>query len=138
MSLETHRAQVEQAVSTLMAAQAPVIPVHYENIPFNQPDGPFVAVFILNGDSFRANLGNKYTVKHPGLIQIDVMFPENTGTKGANALAETIGLFFQEKDLMLSDQARVIYRTPSYTTLPANSGYYRRSVRVEFVRHENY
>lgn len=138
MSLETHRVQVEQLVKNTMAAQFPNIPVHYENVPAAQPDGPFVAVFILTGNSFRANLGNRYTVKHPGLVQIDVLYPENTGTKGANTLAEVLGLAFQEKDVMLSDQARVIYRTPSYTPMPDSGGFYRKSVRIEFVRHENY
>jgi hypothetical protein len=138
MSLETHRVQVEQAIKTLMDAQVPPVPVHFENVSFNQPDNFFVAAFILNGDSFRANLGTNYVVKHPGLIQVDVLAPENGGTKRANTLAETIGLWFQEKDILLSDQARVIYRTPSYTTLAANGGFYRRSVRVDFVRHERY
>lgn len=138
MSLETHRVQVEQAVKNYMTANYPAVPVKYENVPFNQPDGPFVAVYVMSGDSFRANLGGNYRVRHACLIQIDVLVPVDKGTKDANNMAEGLGLLFQEQDVLLSDGARVIYRTPTYETMSNQGGFYRKMVRIGATRDENY
>lgn len=138
MSQNTHRAQVEQAVQALMAAEYPTVPVKYENVSFTQPDGPWVAVTTISGTSFRTDLGSKYTVRYSGIVQIDVLVPEDTGTRLCNEISEKLALLFQEKEFRLEDGARVIYRTPDYRAFPDQRGFYRRIVSIGFSRDEKY
>lgn len=136
MSLESHRIQAEGTLKAFMTANYPQIPIQYEEVPFVQPDGPFVAIFLAEGESFRANLGAGYRVVFPGFVQVDFVQPTNRGKTVPNTIIEQIGQLFEEKDLVLNDGARLLYRTPSYSPGPTLPGWYRRMLRVDFERHE--
>jgi len=110
MSLETQRSFVESRLASFMAANYPTTPVAYPNVPFNQPDGPFVELGGGDGQSFRANLGSQYTVRHLGVLTLSVHVPENTGMVFANGLSQALGDHFQERDHTLSDGARLTFR----------------------------
>jgi len=136
MSLEAQRAYVEQHVADFMAANYVGVPVAYENVPFVQPDGVFGSLFIMEGQSFRANLGKTYVIRHPGIIQFDAYQPENTGTSTVKVLAEAIGDLFKERGVNLSDGSRLVFRTPSLLPSPQAKGFARQMVRVGYYRDE--
>jgi len=113
MSLETQRKLVQTRTAAFMAANYPGVPVEYPNVPFNQPQGRFVSLEDEETQSFRANLGANYTVRHLGVFSLEVYVPVNTGMSAANTLAEALGKHFQERDFTLEDGARLTFRAAS-------------------------
>lgn len=136
MSLDLFRRLVETRISTFMASNYPSVPVKYQNVEFIQPDGIFLSVSPLEGEAFRTNLGTPYIVRHPGLLQIDVLLPENTGTSQASLIAKALGDHFREKDLTLDNGDRAVFRVPSYPYSEDKRGYSRIMIRIPYHRDE--
>jgi len=136
MSLDLQRAYVEKRIADFLAANFVAVPCAFENVPFTQPDSTFAALNIMEGESFRANLGKTYVTRHPGLIQIDVYQPVNTGTKEASDIAEAIGEHFKEHSVRLDDGAVLVFRVPSYPRGPKAKGFFRVMCRVGYYRDE--
>jgi Bacteriophage related domain of unknown function len=137
MSKESMRAYVETRVKNLMAANYPTTPIQYDNVPFIQPKSEhYIAIHILDGESFQANLGNSFRERHPGVLQIDVLAPRDMGTKLQNQIAKTIGTAFTALNDRLSDGASVVFRTPSYPDLGEQGPWKVCAVSVGYYRDE--
>jgi len=136
MSLQTQRAFIETRIRDFMAENYPLVPVAYFNAAFEQPDGPFVAVYIMDGDGFRANLGRRYIVRHPGVLQIDVHQPENTGSVFINDICDALKPLFQEKSFQLSDGAKLVFRAFAAPPAPQSRGFARTMLRCNYYRDE--
>lgn len=136
MSLESLRVYAESALQSAMATAYPGVSVRYENARFHQPETAFVDFCLLDGKSFAANMGTRKVDRHVGVAQIDVMVPERSGTSQGNQIAEFAGKVFREQSAGLSDGARVIFRTPAFTYVGRQGGFYRIMVRVPYWRDE--
>jgi len=136
MSLQTQRAFVEARVQNFMAENYPLVPIAFFNAPFSQPDGPFIAVYLMDGDGFRANLGARYVVRHPGVLQIDVYQPENSGSVLMTQLCDGIAPLFQEQKFQLADTAKLTFRAFAYPPAPVARGFARTMMRCNYYRDE--
>lgn len=138
MSLETMRAFVETRVKSVILASAfPSTTIRFDNVPFSQPkNAPYVAVHIMDGSSFQANLGNRFTERHPGVVQIDVVVPKDGGKHTQNLMAEAIGSSFRALRASLADQASVQFKTPSYKDLGEEGPWCVMAVSLPFIRDE--
>jgi len=138
MSLETQRKLLETRLRDFMTANHPSIPVAYTNAPFEQPDGPFVAIRIKEAGAVRANLGPNFVVRLEGDLEITVYQPENTGSALANTVANGIGRHFQERDHQLEDGARLTLRAASYPPAADRRGFAGVGVKVPYFRDERH
>lgn len=136
MSLDSHRKQAESAILSAMTAAYPSVKIKFQNANFRQPETPWIAFFMLDGKSLQANLGASSVDRHVGLVQIDVQVPNNSGTKNGNAIAEFCGNVFRKTRVVLDDGAVVRYRTPEFTSLGEQVGFYRIMCRVAYWRDE--
>lgn len=139
MSLESLRKYVEHRLTSQLALTHPAVKIKYENVKFNQPSGSlFVAVYVIDGDSFPANLGDKFTERHVGIIQIDVMTPEGSGTSNRNKLSDRISEIFRIKQAVLDDGSSVTFRSPRTTPLGNEGLFDRVAITFPYYRDEKY
>lgn len=137
MSLELFRQYVESRLTTQLASSDPLVKIKYENVKFVQPVGStYVSIYLIEGDSFQANLGNSFTERHVGVLQIDIMTPEGTGTKYRNELADRIGGFFRAKQIGMVDGSYAWFKTPRNTALGNEGLFDRIAVSITYTRDE--
>lgn len=137
MSLDLMRQYVEVRLTNLLASSNPGMKIKYENVKFDQPSGQaYVSIYIIEGDSFRTNLGSSLVERHVGVLQIDIMTPEGTGTSARNQLADTIGGFFREQEAGFVDGSYVKFRNPRNTSLGNEGLFDRIAVSITYRRDE--
>lgn len=136
MSLESLRVWAESTIQTAMHVSYPAISIKFDNSPFQQPDRAWTAFCILDGKSVAVNLGTVKVDRHVGVLQFDVLVPQNTGTSQANLIAEFGGKQFREKKISLSDGAVLTTKTPSLRHMGTSGGFFRICVSVGYWRDE--
>jgi hypothetical protein len=102
MSYETERQTITTLFKTAWEAGSNY-PVQWPNQEFTPPsDGsPYVAFNILRGQSRAASLNSSGSARyrHPGIVQIDVIFSRGKGVRLANETADEIAAIFRGKTL---------------------------------------
>jgi hypothetical protein len=88
------RTEVETKLATWAAAQTPVVPVSYENVPFTKPTATaWLQIFFLDAITVNPDVAASGE-RETGIFQINVCTPENKGTKERDALVTAMkGLF---------------------------------------------
>lgn len=124
------------AIEGRFAANFTALPCKYENQRFTPPaQSAWVALTILNGEARRASIGTTTPLqRYPGIIQIDVYVPENTGTATARGHADTIASVFRDVTFTAGTTGKVVCGTPYATPLGVADGWYRIAVTVPFRR----
>lgn len=140
MSLASMRAYTETRVRDIIAAHHPGVPIRYDNVPFAQPkDTTYIAVHILDGASYQANLGVSFTVRYPGVVQIDIVTPLNSGKATQHAIAETLTRAFTTHRATLPlDGASVQFRTASPKDLGEQGPWCLLALSIGFTRDERF
>lgn len=139
MTVETQRAAIISRFKTQFDLTYPAVQVRYENHDFNQPDNTtWVALHILGSDdSFQANLGvTNVTERHVGIVQIDIISPEDSGTKTTAEIADFCGKIFSRYEVKSAANESITFKTPSHTPMGVENGQYRHMVRISFRRDE--
>jgi hypothetical protein len=136
MSYETMRAQVEGVALNGFSTTYPNVPIKFSNAPFSQPEGPWVSVHIVEGNSMPASMGITAVDRHVGFVQFDVLVPINTGTALADQIAEFAGNLYRRQDWHLSDGAYIRFKVPQYRYMGENDAYARFMMRCNYWRDE--
>lgn len=137
MSMDAHRQQAELTVQQAAATAYPAVLLAWENVPFTQPETTWMKTFLVEGRGFLTNLGRGRQIdRHVGLVQVDVMVPENVGTSPAIQLAEWAGKLFRLQTVSLADNAVVRYRVPEVANHGIQNGFFRTTMRVLYCRDE--
>ena len=136
MSRDAHNKSFETTVASALAGTYPNVLIQYDNVPLEQPDGPWVATCLMDGRGRQMELGPVTTDRHVGFIQIDVLVPQLTGTAVCSQIAEFLGNAFRRQTVFGSDGCRIIYQVPQYITRGNNKGFYCICVRVPYWRDE--
>lgn len=134
MSFEDERVAVESRFSGIYSSTT----VKYENVPFVQPDAAsWVALTVLSGQGVAASLGTgsgSRLDRFSGIIQIDIYTVEDSGTKAARQLADTIGAIFDNVQFSSGSSGTITTRTPSYLTQGVKNGWHHSVVSVAYHR----
>lgn len=142
MSEASMRSAIEYRLQQAMQVESPPVPVIFENTKAKKPEkSSYVEFTILSGDSRRANLGDPNkgamrTVRHVGVLQIDVMVPKDTGMGRGTRLAERCASLFDEWAHALPDRATVHFKTPRVTTMGIGGEFQRFTVSIPYWRDE--
>ena len=136
MSMETLRVWAESTIQSAMHISYPAVPIKFDNAPFKQPDTAWTAFCLLDGKSTAVNLGTIKVDRHVGLVQFDVLVPQNSGTKLANLICEFGGKQFRDQRVTLSDGAVVKFQTPSFRHMGTSGGFFRTVCSVVYWRDE--
>jgi hypothetical protein len=88
MSFDSVREAVFATFQDEMAVAQPGVAICYENQKFDQPSGPWFYVAIVPGDSRRAEISSSRAFFHYGIVNVQIMVPQDTGTKRLNELTQ--------------------------------------------------
>jgi hypothetical protein len=134
MSFADERRAIEQRFEDNFTALA-ASRIKYENQRFTQPtEGAWVALTILTGDGIQASINTSPLNRYPGVIQIDIRVPEDTGTATARTHADTIEAIFRNQQFSAAASGIIKTRTPSITTRGVIDGWYTLTVSVPYIR----
>lgn len=112
------------------------VPVFYDNVKIETPNGPFLRHKIMDTSAVRSEIngGTTHFNRYTGVVQIDVVVPENTGTHRARQLADIASAIYRGKSISYGDSGQITFRIPSTQSAGVMSGYYRLVVRCPFDR----
>lgn len=134
MSFEDERRAIEQRFETNFVAAA----IKYENVPFDQPEATsWVALTILSGAGNAASIGTgsgSRLNRFAGIVQIDIFTVEETGTKTARQLADTIAAIFDNVQFSVGSSGTITTRVPSFYPRGVENGWYHSVVSVAYHR----
>lgn len=136
MSYEAHNHSFEATLKAALLGTYPAVLIQYENTPLNQPEGPWVASFLVDGKARQLELGKITSDRHVGFAQVEVLVPQQTGTKMCRAIAETIGNAFRRQTVFGLDGCRIIYQVPEYIARGEHKGFFCIMMRVAYWRDE--
>jgi len=110
------------------------VAVKYQNKKFDQPkEVIWVAFHIMGGDGFQASLGTQPIERYIGMLQMDIMIPENSGMITANTLASAFGKVFSRRHIQVTDGVTSVFKPPLRPTfIEAMDGFARSIVRIPF------
>lgn len=138
MSIPTMRKAVESRLYNHLQAQVPPVHFTFENTKDRKPaEAPYVEMDILEGKSRRANLGGQRTTRHVGVLQIDVLYPKDTGKGPVEQIATGCADLFDEWSAILDDNARLNFRTPVIKGMGTKAEFVRVVVSIPYWRDEN-
>lgn len=91
MATDAVRIAVTDLIKTAVLATRPGTPIAHENQKFAQPKGePWVHIAFNANESHRKDIGAGRTWRHMGIVIVNIMVPEDSGTKLLNELSNVV------------------------------------------------
>lgn len=114
-------------------AAFPSTPIQFENVKFTQPKTKWVDFSVLEGTAHRTDL-NPTTSRWRtfGVINIQLMVPEDTGTKVLNQMAARAFAIFADKNIAVPGGGKISCCKVDKRSRPKINGFACKSVQVEF------
>lgn len=114
--------------------------VKYENQAWTMPVEPWVALTIVTTEGRQIDIRENALHRYGGTVIVQVFQKERTGTGEARRLAGRIAEIFRQQTLCddTLECGRLIFRTPSITTVGLISGWYQLNVVCPFFRDQNH
>lgn len=124
---------IEKALIAAVSAVDPTTPRAYPNDELTvKPDGLWLNINNLRAESSPVTLGDAGEDNHPGILQIDINYPMNKGSKEVLAKADTIIAYFTSGRTLLYNSQEVKILRCSLSPGRYVGGYYRISVSVNY------
>ncbi len=122
--LETH----------LQGVEAFSIATAWENTAFKPAAGtPWARVSLLHGKPLNPTLGDGFN-REPGIFQIALSYPENTGASDAMTMADALCSNFKRGLVLEEGSVRVLVdKAPSVGGVTSDGAWFRATVSVPFV-----
>lgn len=137
MSEDTQRAWIENRLITQVAANQPAVALNITNVKFEIPTHQlYICYYILGGAGTQVEIVDRGYERHVGVLQVDVMAPENDGTGAQTRLADWVIKLFSRQKALLTDGAYLNFRVGSSTQLGNKEGVARRVCSIPYWRDE--
>ena len=111
MSQTLIRAAFESRLATWAAAQSPALPIAYENVPFTQPDGPYLKSYLLPAKTTSETLDRLHR-HYMGVYQVSLVMPQSTGPGAAQLLVSALDALFPIQTPLLQGGISVVILQP--------------------------
>lgn len=112
--------------------------VQWPNVKFEPPvTGAWAAVYFLPSQPFVATLGTGGEDEVPGILQIDLNFPPNSGTKGCNDKYEAIKNVFTAGARFAYSGQEVVIRSCGRSQGRIVNNFYCTVVTIAFYAYVN-
>ena len=132
MSFEAARAAIFGTFKQEFGLAYPTTKVYYENQKFEQPVGqPWVSIAFIPNLSRRADIGTVKHFKHEGVVNVNVMVPEDTGTKTMHEMADKVFTVLADRDWGIGDNKVTTYGVQRRSR-GVVAGYYVHNIQCEF------
>lgn len=136
MSFDAVRAAFFDTLKNELAGKIPGVLIHFENQKFDQPEGPWVSVSLVLGDSKRAEIASSRLFHHHGGVVVNCMVPQDTGTKRLHDITQAVFEVLADRNWSLPGEAG---RLTTYCCKRRNrgliNGFQTYNIQTEF-RHD--
>ncbi len=98
----------------------------------DKPDGLWLGIYNIRGQSKPVTLGSEGEDNHPGVFQIDVNYPKDRGVGVVLSKVDELGSFFYAGRTITANGQSVMVRSCSLGPGRYVDGYYRTSLSVYY------
>ena len=124
-----------QAIEARLSANFTAIPIRYENVPFQETQAAYCALFIRRGEGNQITLGNSPQLQRwAGVIIAQVFVPEDGGTQTALGHADTIAAVFNRQEFSAGQSGLIRCRVARVETVGTRSGWHQLNVVIPYIR----
>jgi len=119
------RSGLEQIVATWAAAKSPAIPVAYDNQVFTPPEGRYLRVLFLPGQTTSEDLDGLQRT-FVGVFQVSLYMPNGQGAGASHALEEELIALYPKETEIVSGGLRVRLTRPmsAAVSIPGTTHYH--------------
>lgn len=121
---------VEKRIVTQVGFHYPEFLVDINNAPEDQHPKR-VAYMMLGGKSSRSTLGAKWD-RHVGVLQIDVIVPDNAGNGERDEVCDFLADVFNEYEATLTGDVRLRFKVPSQRDFGSSTGESKKIISVPY------
>lgn len=134
MSLQATRTKIVSEVHTYMSVQNPGLAIVGDNLPYpKSPNDPWLHIAFIPGIRYRTNIGTQPRWRQLGILNVNVMVPEDTGSDACWALVDDVIASIEDKSYELSGNGgKVSVFNTDVTPRGILNGYWTVSVKMEF------
>lgn len=123
---------IRAALETGLNSMTPALSTAWENVPFTTPTSAYQVAHLMFAQPDNATIGHDYH-QEIGMLQVDLMYPENTGSSAAYTRAELIrDTFYRGATFTAGGVSVIIERTPEIMPGTNDGGRYILPVRIRF------
>jgi hypothetical protein len=124
---------VETRFRDFMSVEYAGVPLFYENMAVTDDVETFAMISVLNSDlTLPINVGGKAFSRNPGVIQIDVFCPKDTGAGDAKRMAYAAGKLFRRLKLNVTDEGVATFKDPTVKSWGTTRGWHREIVSLPY------
>lgn len=104
------RESIETLIQDEFGTAMPSVEMVFENTRRDHPkQAPWIYVTIVEGKVFRANIGNASQFVACGVVNVQVMVPENTGTKTLRQIGDVVFNILADRQVALADLGSITF-----------------------------
>lgn len=130
---------IETYLSQQFVTKRPTVPMHFENTKFAKPtNSAWVYVTLIDGESVRANIGNPYQWKSTGVVNCQVLVPEDTGTRLCRSIIDDIFSILADRQIPMVPEGSITFCYAERRNRGTVGGWYAMNFVCEFrAWHQN-
>lgn len=139
MSKEAERVYLEGRMATLFKAAFPGVKLGMANTNFKEPEDEVYATFwILGGKAVAAggSGGNTIITRNPGIVQVTIWAPNESGMSDATKMADKIKTFFELHRGRTSTGDVITFKFAEFPKVGKVNGWQPVIVKIPFYRDE--
>lgn len=139
MSKASERKYLEGRMAVQFKAAHPTVKIGMENTNFKEPEGEvYGSFYIIGGRGIPAGgSGGKTLIKRTvGFIQVTFWAPEESGTKAATLLTDTVARIFELHRGRTDDGDVITFKVAEFPKAPKVNGWQPVIIKVPFYRDE--
>jgi hypothetical protein len=122
-----------QTIETRFNSAFTATPIYWGNFFPSDPTTEHVVVNVIPGEAFQPSFGDAPLYRHPGMVDVGVFVPRNTGTRRARAIADLVAAVFRDWN-----SGGIIFRTPYLKDVGISGEWAQWSVTCPFQRDETF
>lgn len=135
MSKNDFKRFVEKKLQVKFAADYPAVLLKFPNATIDNPEEQIHAEVSFPSEvGFRKSLGQKPVNAYAGLVQIDVLIPDGTGTGVSDRMLEDVASVMAEDTFSISPNHEVEFAIASVMDIGQTGQYFRSAVRIPYTR----
>ncbi len=110
--------------------------IKWANKAFSEPNVPWIAVFVLEGEGQVATLGTPHQRRHAGVVSCQIFDKENQGENTIDSLADQIEARFINagSQIVMSPTETITFDQPSLTAGQTVNGWRQKNLQIPFYR----
>jgi len=118
---------------TEFAALQPTVEMYAENQPRDNNDNEtWVQFGFIPGDLFRADLGNGKNFRQTGVVNVQIMLPQSSGTSDGLAIVDSVSKVLSDRAIAIGGGGQIVLYGLDVASRGTINGWFSYSVKAAF------